>query len=485
MRLRLTLMGLALVSCPAFAADPELTELRQQVQQLKRDYEQKIRALEARVSRAEAAAERAQTPRRNAIGAQPAPLAQSPLDKALAETSAMASEQEPSTTTRTTPAPFSGASIGPFSLIDVSFNILGVGGWSTAPDRIIEELEGGAHDPKRRGFTLQQGELGLAGAVDPYFNAQAYIVFTDESVELEEAYLTTTSLPWDLQVKAGYFFTEFGRNNPLHPHSWAWIDQPFINTRLLGGEGNRAAGTRLSWLLPTLWYSEIYLGVQNANNETEVSFLGEREGAEGGIGGLTATKDDVDNLTDLLYLARWANSWDLNPEWSTQIGLSALHGPNLTGNRGETWIYGTDLVAKWRPSNSYRGWPFLIWETEIMARDYDIDTANPAFDPASMDKSLKDWGFYTQALHGFTPRWAAGLRFEYAGGSGNGLVAREDDPFRADRFRFSPLLAFYPSEFSRIRLQYNYDHADNLTEDEHSVWVGFEVSYGAHSAHKY
>ncbi|MGH8537057.1 MAG: metal ABC transporter solute-binding protein, Zn/Mn family [Gammaproteobacteria bacterium] len=166
--------------------------------------------------------------------------------------------------------------------------------------------------------------------------------------------MTTTSLPWDLQGKAGHFFTEFGRNNSLHPHSWAWIDQPLINTRLFGGDGSRAPGARLSWLLPTPWYSEVYLGAQNGNHETLVSFLGAREDAEGGIGGLSATKDDVDNLTDLLYLARWANSWDLNQAWSTQIGLSALHGPNATGNHGETWIYGTDLVAKWRPSNSYR-----------------------------------------------------------------------------------------------------------------------------------
>ncbi len=484
MRLRLTLIGLALVSSAALAAEPELTELRQQLQQLKRDYEQKMRALEARVSRAERAAEQAQTTRRNAAAEQAAATtAQSPLDKALAETSATAPGQEPSTTT--TLGPLGGASSGPFRLIDVSFDILGVAGWSSAPDSLIEELQGGGHDPKRRGFTLQQGELGLAAAVDPYFNAQAYIVFTDELVELEEAYLTTTSLPWDLQVKAGHFFTEFGRNNPTHPHAWAWIDQPFINTRLFGGDGSRAPGARLSWLLPAPWYSEIYFGAQNANHETEVSFLGAREDTEGGIGGLSATKDDVDNLTDLLYLARWANSWDLNQAWSTQIGLSALHGPNTTGNRGETWIYGADWVAKWRPSTSYRGWPFLTWETEIMARDYDFDTTNPDFDPASMDESLDDWGLYTQALYGFTPRWAAGLRFEYAGGSGDGLEARADDPFRADRYRFSPLLSFYPSEFSRVRLQYNYDHADNLAEDAHSVWVGFEVFYGAHPAHKY
>ena len=153
MRLRLTLMGLALVSSAALVADPELTELRQQVQQLKRDYEQKMRALEARVSRAERAAEQAQTTRRNATADQAATTVQSPLDKALDEASATAPGREPSTTT--TPGPLGGARSGPFRLIDLSFVILGVAGWSSASDSLIEELQGGGHDPKRRGFTLR------------------------------------------------------------------------------------------------------------------------------------------------------------------------------------------------------------------------------------------------------------------------------------------------------------------------------------------
>ena len=104
-------------------------------------------------------------------------------------------------------------------------------------------------------------------------------------------------------------------------------------------------------------------------------------------------------------------------------------------------------------------------------------------------KTLRDWGFYTQALYGFSYGWAAGLRYEFATGSGASVLAyngREADPFRDDRHRISPLLAWHPSEFSRIRLQYNYDRADHLErQDAHSVWLGVEFLYGAHPAHKY
>jgi hypothetical protein len=50
----------------------------------------------------------------------------------------------------------------------------------------------------------------------------------------------------------------------------------------------------------------------------------------------------------------------------------------------------------------------------------------------------------------------------------------------------APLLVWHPSEFSRLRLQYNFDDARFLPEREaNSVWVGLEVLFGAHPAHQY
>ena len=67
-----------------------------------------------------------------------------------------------------------------------------------------------------------------------------------------------------------------------------------------------------------------------------------------------------------------------------------------------------------------------------------------------------------------------------------GFVDRDEDPFRSRRYRISPLLVYQPSEFSRIRLQYNYDNDANLSSNiGHSVWAGVEFSLGAHGAHTY
>lgn len=384
-------------------------------------------------------------------------------------------------------------------LIDVSLDALIAGGTSTLRDRQLQLLQGGGHDPRKRGFTVQNVELSLTGAVDPYFNGETHIIFFidpisgETVVELEEAYLTTQRLPWGLQLKGGQFFTEFGRINPQHPHAWHWLDQPVINTRLFGPDGMRGPGARVSWLTPLPWYSQVYLSMQNANGETMSSFLANEEFfEERPIGGYPFFDRPVKMLKDLSYLARFENSWNLSDSVTSKLGVSGVYGPNATGLHGDTWIYGADLLVKWRPAKNYQGWPFLLWESEIMKRDYH---AKPdiAGVPAN---TLRDWGFYTQLLWGFYPRWAVGVRGEYASGAGSNvsfdsatgiteIVSRNTDPFRENRTRISPLLVWHPSEFSRLRVQYNYDWSARLQADNHTVWFGAEFLYGAHPAHKY
>jgi hypothetical protein len=391
-------------------------------------------------------------------------------------------------------------------LIDVSMNVLFGLGSSTARDESLETLQGGAHDPKRRGFTFQQAELSLAGAVDPYFFGEAHIVFFEEGVELEEAFLVTQTLPWGLELEGGYFLTEFGRINPVHAHAWDWVDQPVINTRLLGPEGMRGAGMRLGWLTPLPWFSELHFGVQDATGHAMTSFRGEGFGHghgheeedlhfEEGIGGRPIVDRETRSLRDLVYLMRWANSWDVTDELSLLLGASSLYGPNNTGSSGETWIYGGDLTVKWRAANHSRGFPFVTWQTEVMRRHFRADAFFDDDDPMEVIDipagTLRDWGLYTQVLYGFIPGWSAGVRYEYATGSGDSFeegerISHNEDPFRDQRHRISPLLVWEPTEFSRIRLQYNYDRAKHLDEgDAHSVWLVFEILFGSHAAHRY
>jgi len=63
---------------------------------------------------------------------------------------------------------------GTQNFINISLDGLFAAGTSTASD--IESLQLGGHDPKQRGFTVQNLETTFDGKIDPYFRGQANIV---------------------------------------------------------------------------------------------------------------------------------------------------------------------------------------------------------------------------------------------------------------------------------------------------------------------
>src|SRR5438045_7779570 len=132
--------------------------------------------------------------------------------------------------------------------------------YSSARD--LHNIEVGDHDPQQRGFNARNTELAFDGAVDPYFEGFANIVFkldndNETEVEVEEAFMQTTSLPFNLQLKGEQFFAAFGRLNPTHPHTWDFVDTPLVNGLFLRPDGLRSVGAQTSWTLPLPWYSQL------------------------------------------------------------------------------------------------------------------------------------------------------------------------------------------------------------------------------------
>lgn len=431
----------------AFAADEredlrrQLTEIKQQMQRLQQHYEQQINAFEQRLQGLESKSEKSAT-----VAAIP------DIPRASTATAGNSGFQ-------------------------VSLSGLFAAGGSSVDNDALANLQGGAHDPNQNGFIVQNVELSLAGTVDPYFDGQANLIFQidangDTVVELEEAFFITRSLPWGLQIKGGQYFTEFGRQNKQHPHTWSFVDQPVVLSRFFGGDGLRSQGVRASWLMPTDWYSELYIGMQNPKGETVTSFLNAPGEA---IGGHTLIDRDVRNFGDLLYTARWLNGFDLSDAVSMNLGVSGLWGPNASGTTTDTNIIGADMYLKWQPAYTQRGFPFVSWHSEILKRRYE------AGDPGDANReTLNDWGMFSQALWGFKPGWVAGLRTEYASADGN----TSTDPLRDTRKRLSPNLTWYLTEYSKLRLQYNRDWTEHLPgKFADSLWLQFEFNLGSHAAH--
>lgn len=388
--------------------------------------------------------------------------------------------------TQATPSPTPPPAIaraGSLRLIDISFDALFAGGFSSADEGEIGNLQGGGHDPKQNGFTVQNVEVSFLGAVDPYLRGEAHLVFQldpdgETNVELEEAFLTTQTLPHGLQLKAGQFFTEVGRLNPTHPHTWHFVDQPVINSRMFGEDGLRGPGLRMSWLTPLPWYSELLGSVQNARGATQFSFLSNPDAGE--FSGYPFVDHPVDGLGDLLYSLRTLNSFTLSEATTLNVGASAAFGPNPTGPDNRTTILGADLYLRWQRPMSYQGYPFVAWQTEYFHRNYE---AGPAADPVSgaTQDDLKDDGIYSQVAWGYKRGWVAAARVDYANGNGD-----PTDPLRDRRLRLSADLTYYPTEFSKVRAQYNLDRAQHLDDEiQSSVWLQFEFLLGAHGSHKF
>ncbi len=359
--------------------------------------------------------------------------------------------------------------------MNISFDGLFAAAGSTAKD--LETLETGGHDPNQRGFTVQNLEVVFEGAVDPYFRGQSNIIFQidkdgESFLEVEEAYLTSMSLPLNLQAKAGTFFTEFGRLNQFHPHAWDFADQPLVNGRFLSPDGLRNPGARLSWLAPTSNYTELFIAVQDSQGETVRSFRN-----EDALFGREAVDTRVRNMGDMLYVPRIATSFDLTDEQTILLGASAAFGPNSTGTDENTLIYGLDMFWKWKSKYAAGGFPFITWQTEVMGRRFEAGADINAELP---DEVMNNWGTYSQVMWGFKKRWVAGFRGDYVDGE-----KYAEDPLSYERWRLSPNLTFYPSEFSKIRLQYNYDDILENDNTEHSVFVQFEFLLGSHGAHKF
>jgi len=357
--------------------------------------------------------------------------------------------------------------------------------YSSARD--LHNIEVGDHDPQQRGFNARNTELAFDGAVDPYFEGFANIVFkldndNETDVEVEEAFMQTTSLPFNLQLKGGQFFAAFGRLNPTHPHTWDFVDTPLVNGLFLGPDGLRGVGAQTSWTLPLPWYSQLIFASQNGRGSTGFSFR--NPGEDGMFFDRITTDREARGLQDFVWIPRFENSFNLSDTQTVLAGVSGAFGSNETGANSRTQIYGADLLYKWKSSHAEGGFPFVKWQTEFMYRRF--QAGHGADDSFPVAETFHDWGLYSQVLWGFKKGWVAGIRGDYVDMQDSRFT---DDLDRQSRWRLSANLTWYPTEFSKIRLQYNQDFLEQnfflSAREVESVFLQWEFILGAHGAHKF
>jgi len=327
------------------------------------------------------------------------------------------------------------------------------------------------------GFTVQEVELAFSAIVDPYFKGEVYLTIPNlEGIEVEEAFATTTSLPWSLQVKAGSFRSAFGRQNGQHLHVQDFTRRPLINAAFLGADGMRGPGVQVSWLAPLPFFLTLAGEAFTLRNDPadQSGGLPQPVASFGGDASAHPT------------LAAEAKAFfPLSDAWSLTSGLNFASGksPGLlladgtpAGIGRDSQLFGADLYLKWKPANVAQGYYSVAFQAEAILRRLGAGDA--------LDEEW-DGGGYAQIVAQVARRWFLGIRGDVVGLPSSSVLPRTE--------RIGASLTFQGSEFSRFRLYAEAEHASGTSallpqpapQWAPAVFLQLEYSIGAHGAHPY
>ncbi|MFI5371221.1 MAG: hypothetical protein ACHQ52_06645 [Candidatus Eisenbacteria bacterium] len=307
------------------------------------------------------------------------------------------------------------------------------------------------------GLQFDEAEISLIAVVDPYWTLTSNIVFAPDGVDPEEIWARSTNIP-SIQLKLGKLRGTFGKHGLLHTHAFPFIQAPIVMSNTIGEEGFKDAGVEAAWLTPLPWYSELTGGVYqamgvSANNPLDFG----------------STRHD-----NVPYLFHFKNLFDLNDETTLDLGQSVISGRGVDDQPHGAW--GLDATVRNVPlkSSNQRGW---ILQGEYLQKG----------SSAGGDYILGSDGGYASFQYRLSQVWWAGVRAEQARKSLADFVVDEagtEIPGRIDRASVN--LAWAPSEFSFVRLEYSHARADTgIHPTDDRIMLQLSYTIGFHPAHAY
>ncbi len=433
--------GVLVMPLSAFAQQPSAQEVREELDKLRKEFEAVRDSYGARLSALE---EKLAAIGGQAAQAQPGqPPAQPTQAPAKPPTQAPAPPGAAAGTEVQVPQGAAGGG-GPTGSLPVYGNVTALSKIFNPDIAVIGNFLGavGKNDVNPSpAFSMDEAEATYQAVVDPYARADFFFSFSPEGVEIEEGYLTLTSLPGGLLAKVGKFKEAVGKVNTQHPHTLPWVDKPLLMTNLFGGdEGLADSGISVSKLIMNPWMfleatGEIYQGtsgVFQSHERSNVSWVGRLRGYR-----------DVTESTNI------------------DLGTSIAYGTNDLGPGFTTRLIGLDATVRYRPLRRaiyrrFQGRTELFWSR----RGEEVSDVNA-------------FGMYASGEYQFARRWFAGGRYDWS--------ERGIDASLVDKGP-SLILTYWPSEFSQIRGQYRHvRYAENTTSNE--LLFQFLFSIGAHGAH--
>lgn len=296
---------------------------------------------------------------------------------------------------------------------------------------------------------LREAEVAFMSPVDHLFEGMASFAAHYEgtgvaNVEVHEAYIGSSKIIPRSRFRVGQYFLGIGRLNQFHRHDWPFITAPKVQREFLDTEGVLDTGIEYAYLLPVPHFIEVTGGMTN---------------------GFVFGHSHTAGLRPLFptHYGRIASYFSLPWDGGTQIGLNYLGRRAADGSR--MTLLGFDVTAKWKHNQVLQ----FFFQSEIWYRT------------RTSENSI---GFYVYPQYYLGENFYLGLRVDYFKVLKDSTGAT--DP--SSEWALVPTVSYKPSEFSTIRLAYNYipkfQNSHNFQTDRYFEAQAIFI-LGSHPAHDF
>jgi hypothetical protein len=293
------------------------------------------------------------------------------------------------------------------------------------------------YNPSADQFVPRDAQLIFFSPIDPYTNAQISIDKpNDGAFNIEEAFLVFNKLPWGLNLRVGQYRTVFGLNNELDTFQLPMVNRPDAIAQYIGADGFVTPGVDLSSYVPNPWGLDLKADLNVVSPQNTTAF------------------DHRNGQTfDFAYIGSLMYSRELFGSGSLLGGFSMAGGPGA-GSGGQSYLEDPFLQIQYAPDQRH----IWTWSAEGML----AERANVG------DHGVKR-GIYTLLDYNFWLRYHAGV-----------LLDAWDVPnvARGTQFAASPILTYFVSDNTRLRLQYTHGTASGPQRAADAVYLQATFALG-------
>jgi len=335
---------------------------------------------------------------------------------------------------------------------NISFGVDFFGSFSSSDESSINES--GDINYGNNGFFLREAQVSLIAPLDPFTRGKGFLSATPSGFTVDEAYLEWLNLPLHLNLKAGYFKTEFGFYNRYHDHALPQFDRPKALVNLFGTAGLGGPGIATNFMLPPI--------IAHAST-LDFSFLV----------GSNPQSFPSDPPTNVIFSGQFLNYYDITASSYLEIRLSGAAGRNDNpAGMHNSYVGSGGIAYKWAPigREKYRT---VEWKTEFLFSQQEYN--------AGKHQSM---GFYSSIQN------KLGARFWLSGRVGYSELPYDPSQYEWD---YTLVLDFWQSEFVFTRFQYQYnDRTISARKDvigpfpkEHTFLIQVVWAMGPHKHEAY